>query len=1252
MTESTRFVRLNAQLSTLQWASAGGDLLLARVMSVERLPRSQGSMRLSRGDNLNEQSATDEEARTSDVMITIESGSGLAPSPSSPAPPPSPPPTPPPPRTSPPPPTLPTPSGKMSSSSPLRNVGKWARALLRRDSEDVHWLRVTYRRLGRELETLDLGIARYEISAHWLAGLQLAVAADQAHSPLGDLRHWLCDVMREADVDRCGMIRTDPLLPPHLRPQLRRLAPPAFQPVLAPGSWLRYEASRQVARHTHAPFELLLDALNVSPELGNASLAALTGFAPTFANKQSLSFALVERLACCALELASPLTPLFSSYAHALGASPGAAPSAPDGRGGLWLSLGGWLRFNREEQSMGEEGVAAATELFEQVAGECRQDARLCREHEHALYLSPFGFGRLLLHSSNAALDAAALRVDEDASLPLSSYWIASSHNTYLVADQLFGRSDADMYRRVLLSGCRCIEIDLWDGTDGEPDVWHGNTLVTRIRLAAVAAAIAECAFVASSLPLIISLEMHCSPPQQTRIAQILHEHLWEAILLQGEAERYDDVPIGELRNRIILKGKNQAKGMGDASASPAGSPTARFESAAACSVRAQEDDGGAVTGAVGGGASSEGASSSSATPRDARAAAPLWLGSSWHSSQWHDVEAEEALEQLIEEEDEMEDAKALEALGWLGSGEHGVVQSVVRSVFGWWRGSESVQPAGSSRGAASSRRSSITPPELAATPPQQQQERQREAQLDRCISTMLFSDESQRSEKGIIISLRSEAARPPEATPGHTVPDARRGGAEAPHLSSKREPSTRASPRAISEAPLEAAPSAAPTRRQRMLGRVKRLTLRIAKPSKRQRKQKKRVVEELFALYGMRGVPVDHLATRKRPAFPFAVTSITERVCNRAAAGSADLISAWQAQLQLQLARLYPRATRVASDNYDPLPAWRLGVQMAALNYQTNDLPMQLNRAFFARGGGTGYVPKPIELRTSALRRRLPPQAPLDAADPTAAVNTAAATATSAATAIAAASARASAAATEGSGRSEGGGDAATPPWPLPRAELCLLSLRLIAVYHLPTLGEHRPCNFGPMDTCVPELSGVPTPPTGAVVAAPSVSVSVHPLGGFGAVAADVDTLKRSGSRSFGHRLNLPSKGGATGLIATFDAPAHCLLAEPWEALLRVAVLHAGEVELAYEAVVAGALRTGYRCLPLREPASGSLIDGCALLMHIERSAAPQAWVADHDELRETIGSQAATIHAQREALNEQAKEIERLQGLLGSRT
>ena len=134
---------------------------------------------------------------------------------------------------------------------------------------------------------------------------------------------------------------------------------------------------------------------------------------------------------------------------------------------------------------------------------------------------------------------------------PLHAYYIASSHNTYLEGDQLASTSSTRRYVDDLCEGCRCVEVDVWDG-DGEPVVKHGRTLTTKIKFRAVADAVARWAFHASDLPVVISLENHCSPLQQAVVADILVAAFGDALLVSLD----DDLTPARLRGKILVKAK------------------------------------------------------------------------------------------------------------------------------------------------------------------------------------------------------------------------------------------------------------------------------------------------------------------------------------------------------------------------------------------------------------------------------------------------------------------------------------------------------------------------------------------------------------------------------------------------------------------------------------------------------------------------------------------------------------------------
>ncbi|KPJ05916.1 1-phosphatidylinositol-4,5-bisphosphate phosphodiesterase epsilon-1 [Papilio xuthus] len=65
-------------------------------------------------------------------------------------------------------------------------------------------------------------------------------------------------------------------------------------------------------------------------------------------------------------------------------------------------------------------------------------------------------------------------------------------------------------------------------------------------------------------------------------------------------------------------------------------------------------------------------------------------------------------------------------------------------------------------------------------------------------------------------------------------------------------------------------------------------------------------------------------------------------------------------AHTETQLVRTYPAGLRIDSSNFDPVTFWSCGVQLVALNYQTEDAAMAVNAAMFEGHGCAGYVRKP----------------------------------------------------------------------------------------------------------------------------------------------------------------------------------------------------------------------------------------------------------------------------------------------------
>ncbi|KAK7575739.1 hypothetical protein V9T40_012025 [Parthenolecanium corni] len=204
----------------------------------------------------------------------------------------------------------------------------------------------------------------------------------------------------------------------------------------------------------------------------------------------------------------------------------------------------------------------------------------LIAEHEPNSYnaqrglLSIDGFLRYLMSEDNPIVTGSKLELSEDMDQPLAHYFINSSHNTYLSGHQLTGKSSVEMYRQCLVAGCRCVELDFWNGKTDEPVIVHGYTFVPEIPARDVLEAIAESAFKTSDYPVILSFENHCNPRQQAKIAQYCREFFGEMLLETPldthKLEPFQPLPPPSLlKRKIIIKNKKKHHHHKKANAAP-----------------------------------------------------------------------------------------------------------------------------------------------------------------------------------------------------------------------------------------------------------------------------------------------------------------------------------------------------------------------------------------------------------------------------------------------------------------------------------------------------------------------------------------------------------------------------------------------------------------------------------------------------------------------------------------------------------
>ncbi|XP_032350874.1 1-phosphatidylinositol 4,5-bisphosphate phosphodiesterase eta-2 isoform X5 [Camelus ferus] len=207
-------------------------------------------------------------------------------------------------------------------------------------------------------------------------------------------------------------------------------------------------------------------------------------------------------------------------------------------------------RFLEVEQKMTGVTLESCRDIIEQFEP--------CPENKRKGAMGIDGFTNYTRSPAGDIFNPEHHHVHQDMTRPLSHYFITSSHNTYLVGDQLMSQSRVDMYAWVLQAGCRCVEVDCWDGPDGEPIVHHGYTLTSKILFKDVIETINKYAFVKNEYPVILSIENHCSVIQQKKMAQYLTDILGDKLDLSSvSSEDATMLPSPQmLKGKILVKGK------------------------------------------------------------------------------------------------------------------------------------------------------------------------------------------------------------------------------------------------------------------------------------------------------------------------------------------------------------------------------------------------------------------------------------------------------------------------------------------------------------------------------------------------------------------------------------------------------------------------------------------------------------------------------------------------------------------------
>ncbi|KAI1819639.1 phosphatidylinositol-specific phospholipase C [Xylaria intraflava] len=222
-------------------------------------------------------------------------------------------------------------------------------------------------------------------------------------------------------------------------------------------------------------------------------------------------------------------------------------------KGITWADFRGFLRDVQGEDVDGNPSFWETR--FMRYAQRTKSKDASGRSVIHAVTMKEEGLAAYLVSKDNDHLLREPTNYVLDR--PINEYFISSSHNTYLIGRQVADVSSVEGYIMTLLRGCRSVEIDCWDGSDGQPVVKHGRALTNAISFREVINTVNKYAFTASPFPLFVSLEVHCNAAQQEIMAETMKDIFGPRLVTEPLDPSADKLPSpSDLRYRILIKVK------------------------------------------------------------------------------------------------------------------------------------------------------------------------------------------------------------------------------------------------------------------------------------------------------------------------------------------------------------------------------------------------------------------------------------------------------------------------------------------------------------------------------------------------------------------------------------------------------------------------------------------------------------------------------------------------------------------------